>query len=108
RRLYMRVSADRGRTWGEAAPLKTARGEDIRGNRTSPVRLRSGAMGLFHTHVPHVLSGRDGPLRFRVSPDEGKTWSDGVFVNPTFAVQRNGTARVHSSGRVGAPVFLWL
>jgi hypothetical protein len=108
RQLMMRVSADRGRTWGEPTPLKTAKGETIRGNRTSPVRLRSGAIGLFHTHVPHVLSGRDGPLRFRVSKDEGKTWSDGVFVNPTFAVQRNGTARVITGGRIVSPVFLWL
>jgi hypothetical protein len=108
RQLMMRVSADRGRTWSEPTPLKTAKGETIRGNRTSPVRLRSGAIGLFHTHVPHVLRGRDGPLRFRVSKDEGKTWSDGVFVNPTFAVQRNGTARVITGGRIVSPVFIWL
>ena len=108
RQLMMRVSVDRGRTWGAAAPLKTAKGEGFRGNRTSPVRLRSGAIGLFYTHVPHVRRGRDGPLRFRVSKDEGRTWSDGVFVNPTFAVQRNGTARVVAKGRIVAPVFIWL
>src|SRR5207253_3672567 len=59
RRLMTRVSVDRGRTWGAAAPLKTAKGEEIRGNRTSPVRLRSGAIGLFYTHVPHVRRGRE-------------------------------------------------
>jgi hypothetical protein len=106
--LHMRVSADRGRTWGEARPLRDADGKEILGNRTSPVRLASGAIGLFHTHRPHVLPGRDGPLRFRVSRDEGKTWSDGVFVNPTFAVQRNGTARVLAKGRIVSPVFIWL
>jgi hypothetical protein len=106
--LHARASADRGRTWGEATPLRTAEGKEILGNRTSPVRLAGGAIGLFHTHRPHVLRGRDGPLRFRVSRDEGKTWSDGGFVNPTFAVQRNGTARVISRGRIVAPVFVWL
>jgi hypothetical protein len=106
--LHMRVSADRGRTWGEGTPLRTAKGTEILGNRTSPVRLRSGAIGLFHGHRPHVLRGRDGPLRFRVSKDEGKTWSEGVFVNPTFAVQRNGTARVIGKGRMVSPVFIWL
>jgi hypothetical protein len=106
--LQTRVSEDRGRTWGEGTPLRTAQGKEILGNRTSPVRLAGGAIGLFHTHRPHVLRGRDGPLRFRVSRDEGKTWSDGVFVNPTFAVQRNGTARVISKGRIVSPVFVWL
>jgi hypothetical protein len=106
--LQMRVSEDRGRTWGESTPLRTSQGKEILGNRTSPVRLPSGAIGLFHTHRPHVLRGRDGPLRFRVSRDEGKTWSDGAFVNPTFAVQRNGTARVISKGRIVSPVFVWL
>jgi hypothetical protein len=106
--LHRKVSEDRGRTWGDGAPLRTAQGKEILGNRTSPVRLASGAIGLFHTHLPHVLRGRDGPLRFRASKDEGKTWSDGIFVNPTFAVQRNGSARVISKGRIVAPVFVWL
>jgi hypothetical protein len=106
--LRMRVSADRGRTWGEATPLRTVQGKEILGNRTSPVRLPSGAIGLFHTHRPHVRRGRDGPLRFRVSKDEGKTWSEGVFVNPIFAVQRNGTARVLTRGRIISPVFVWV
>jgi len=106
--LRMRVSNDRGRTWRESTPLQTVKGEKIMGNRTSPVRLRSGAIGLFHTDRHHVLKGRDGPLRFRVSRDEGKSWSEGVFVNPIFAVQRNGTARVTAQGRIVAPVFIWL
>jgi sialidase-1 len=106
--LLVRVSDDRGRTWGKSTPLKTVKGDKILGNRTSPVRLRSGAIGLFHTDRPHVLKGRDGPLRFRVSRDEGKSWSEGVFVNPVFAVQRNGTARVTAQGRIVAPVFIWL
>jgi hypothetical protein len=108
RRLAMRVSTDRGRKWGEPTPLQTVKGQPILGYRTSPVRLRSGAIGLFHTHVPHVLRGRDGPLRFHVSKDEGRTWSEGIFVDPVFAVQRNGTARVIAQGRIVAPVFLWL
>lgn len=106
--LNMRVSPDRGRTWAKPTPLQTAKGDKILGNRTSPVRLPSGAIGLFHTDRHHVRRGRDGPLRFRVSKDEGKTWSEGVFVNPTFAVQRNGTARVLANGRIVAPVFVWL
>jgi sialidase-1 len=88
--------------------LLTADGKEFLGNRTSPVRLRSVAIGLFHTDRRNVRRGRDGPLRFRVSKDEGKSWSEGVFVNPTFAVQRNGTARVISEGRIVSPVFVWL
>jgi sialidase-1 len=106
--LKMRVSEDRGRTWGEPTALRTAAGKEILGNRTSPVRLGSGAIGLFHTDRHHVLKGRDGPLRFRVSKDEGKSLSDGVFVNPIFAVQRNGTARVISKGRIVSPAFIWI
>src|SRR4029077_12235750 len=83
--LSMRVSGDRGRTWGEPKPLRTIQGQEILGNRTSPVRLRTGAIGLFHTDRHHVLRGRDGPLRFHVSEDEGKSCSEGVFVNPIFA-----------------------
>jgi len=106
--LSMRVSVDRGRTWGNAIPLQTAAGQQILGNRTSPVRLGDGAIGLFHTDRHHVRRGRDGPLRFRVSKDEGESWSEGVFVNPVFAVQRNGTARMISQGRIVSPVFVWL
>ena len=108
RELRTKISPDRGRTWGEPMPLRTATGQALRGYRTHPLRLKSGKLGLVHTAVPHVREGRDGPLQFHISEDEGQTWSEGVWIDPSFAVARNGTSRVLASGRVVVPVFVWI
>ncbi len=106
--LCTKMSTDRGRSWGEPTILRTADGEPLHGYRTHPLRLKSGKLGLAHTAVPHAREGRDGPLMFHVSEDEGETWSDGVWIDPRFAVARNGTSRVLSSGRIVVPVFMWI
>ena len=105
--LHTRTTKDRGRSWNEPRPLTTTKGEKIPGLRTSPIRLKSGKLGLLHTGA-RVRPGRDGKLVFRVSSDEGKTWSDGVDVDPTFAVLRSSCGRVLASGRIIAPVFIWI
>lgn len=105
--LQMRTSGDAGRTWSESVPLVTAAGAAISGLRTSPVRLESGRLGLFHTGA-RMRPGRDGKLVFRVSADEGRTWSDGVDVDPLFAVLRSDGGRVLPGGRLIAPVFCWI
>lgn len=105
--LHMQVSADAGESWSAPWPLVTAGGEALRGFRTGPVALRSGALGLLWTGPP-VRDGRDGPLLFAHSDDGGRTWTEPVAVDPVFAVQRNGTAMVLADGRVLAPVFVWI
>ena len=100
-------STDRGATWTSPEALKTASGDTMFGYRTSVLRLKSGRIGLVHTGK-HARPGRDGSLIFRTSDDEGKTWSEGVAVDPHFAVSRNNTARVLKSGRVIIPTFKWI
>ena len=104
--VLMKVSKDHGRTWSDAAPLCTKTGEEIRGYRVSPFRLKSGAIGIMFTG-PMSRTGRDGALYFSKSLDEGQTWSAGVPVDP-FAVLRNGCTRVLRSGRIVAPIFKWI
>ena len=105
--LQMRSSKDHGRSWDDERPLVTGKGAKIPGSRTSPVRLKSGKLGLLHTGV-RVRPGRDGKLVFRDSDDEGRTWSQGVDVDPVFAVLRSDCGRVLASGRLIAPVFIWI
>lgn len=85
----------------------TQSGKQIIGQRTSPIRLKSGHLGLLHTGS-RVKPGRDGKLVFRVSRDEGQSWSEGVDIDPVFAVLRSDCARVLRSGRIIAPVFVWI
>jgi hypothetical protein len=105
--MHMKTSADAGRSWGDPRPLVTASGTALSGFRTSPLLLASGALGLLWSG-PHVREGRDGPLLFSRSEDLGRTWTDPIFVDPIFAVARNGTGTVLSEGRIIAPVFVWL
>ena len=105
--LHARTSKDRGRSWDDGRPMVTTKGDKIPGLRTNPLRLKSGKLGLFHTGA-HMRPGRDGKLIFRVSDDEGRTWSEGVDVDPIFAVLRSDCGRVLESGRVIAPAFKWI
>lgn len=106
-KIQMRVSSDRGRNWSESEPIRTVAGEDIPGYRVSPIRLKSGAIGILYTG-PRVRPGRDGTLLFRKSNDEGRHWSEPVAVDPYFAVLNNDNARVLRNGRIIAPVFIWV
>ena len=62
---------------------------------------------MFHSTTPQP-PGRDGPLVYRTSSDEGRTWSDGVFIDDRFLVLRQGCARVLRDGRILAPVYNWV
>jgi hypothetical protein len=105
--VRMQVSKDAGRSWSTRRALVTADGKDVTGSRTSPIRLKSARLGLLHTGG-RMRPGRDGKLVFRVSQDEGLTWSEGVDVDPIFAVLRSDCGRVLQSGRIIAPVFIWI
>jgi len=107
RLLTWKISEDAGRTWSEGRRMLVDGGEAIVGYRASLVRLKSGRVGLVHTATPHRV-GRDGPLMFHTSDDECQTWSMGRWIDSRFAVTRNSTARVLSSGRILAPVMKWL
>ena len=108
-KILMKVSADRGRTWSDAEPIRTKApyGNQVTGSRVSPVRLKSGAIGIIYTG-PRVRRGRDGTLWFSKSTDEGKTWLEPTAIDPYFAVMNNDNARVLRSGRILAPVFHWI
>ena len=45
---------------------------------------------------------------FHVSRDEGRTWSEGVHVDPRFAIVRNGCGLVLSDGRILGPAYIWI
>ena len=101
------ISRDRCRTWEEPFFLKSSSGERIAGWRSSPLRLASGNLGIFYSTLPQQ-PGRDGPLGFRVSADEGQTWSEQSLVDSHFAIVRNGCARVLSDGRILCPAYRWI
>ena len=105
--IQMKVSSDRGRSWSETEPIRSVAGDEIPGYRMSPIRLKSGAIGILYTG-PRTRPGRDGTLLFRRSDDEGRHWSEPVAVDPYFAVLNNDNARVLRNGRIIAPVFIWV
>lgn len=108
--LWMKSSADNGRTWGEKWRLKDPSGNDIDGDHNTLLRLKSGQLGLVHSsrNVPNGRSGRDGGTCFRTSDDEGKTWSDPTVVEPRFGICCTGHAIVLDSGRIVVPVYKWI
>ena len=107
RHLQGVISRDRCRTWEQPFFLKSVSGDRIPGWRSSPLRLASGNLGIFYSTLPQQ-PGRDGPLGFRVSADEGQTWSEQSLVDPHFAIVRNGCARVLSDGRILCPAYRWI
>jgi sialidase-1 len=110
-KMVGKFSADRGRTWSETRALQTVDGQGIAvGNiagHHSLLHLQSGKLGLVYG-VPRARPGRDGTVCFRTSSDDGKTWSDLIHIDPRFAVSRNQSARVLSTGRILVPVMKWI
>lgn len=101
------TSKDGGKTWESPVPLRTQGGKKIEGCRTTLLRLKSEALGLFHS-TPWTSFGRDGALMFHKSTDEGKTWTEGVYVDPRFSLLRNGCAITLQDGRIVAPCYHWI
>src|ERR1700728_1289998 len=111
KQMVGKFSKDHGRTWGETTPLESMDGKGIALGRDtahhSLLRLRSGNLGLIYGG-PYARTGRDGTVLYRSSADGGKTWSLPVVVDPLFALCRNGSVRVLSSGRIVAPTLTWI
>ena len=111
RKMVGKYSADQGRTWSEPQVLQTVDGQGIAvGNivgHHSLLHLRSGKLGLVYGG-PRTRPGRDGTVCFRTSDDHGHTWSDPIHIDPHFAVSRNQSARVLSTGRILVPVMKWI
>ena len=101
------VSKDDGQTWQPPHTLRTVSGKKLEGCRTTVLRLKSGALGLFHS-TPWTSFGRDGALMFHKSTDEGATWTEGVYVDPRFSLLRNGCATLLQDGRIIAPTYHWI
>ena len=77
-----RISEDGGISWGE--PFQ---GKERTGGTVSPralVKLSGGAVGMVTDtrNMERVNPYYDMELLFRLSEDEGKTWSDPVVINP--------------------------
>ncbi len=110
-RLVGKHSKDQGRSWTETAPVRAAGGLTIPTERDhahhSVFNLPSGGLGLVYGG-PYARAGRDGTVLFRRSGDGGRSWSTPVAVDPYFAVHRNASARVLSTGRIIVPVFRWI
>jgi hypothetical protein len=110
-RLVGKLSRDGGRTWSDAAPVRTVDKGNIPLARDtahlSVVRLKSGRLGMVYGG-PAARPGRDGTVLFRSSGDDGQTWSAPVAIDPLFAVCRTQAARVLSTGRVVVPVMAWI
>ena len=111
RKMVGKYSADQGRTWSEPQVLQTVDGQGIAvGNivgHHSLLHLKSGKLGLVYGG-PRTRPGRDGTVCFRTSDDHGNTWSDPIHIDPHFAVSRNQSARVLSTGRILVPVMKWI
>ena len=109
-KVCARYSNDLGQTWQPRVMLRTESGELISSGGTMSVkRLAGGALMLLHRDTEPRTATDRVPTRFRVSRDEGLTWSDGCFVNPPweiFAVH-NGSALVLRSGRILLPGMTW-
>ena len=100
-RVHANYSDDQGQTWSDAEPLL------LRGGGTMPslfgthlLRLPIGDLGL----VQMISSGQQ---TFHRSRDEGKTWSEGVQINPsgTTAFAAHDVCIVLKSGRILVPVY---
>ncbi len=111
RKMVGKISADRGRTWSETRALQTVDGQGIAVanivGHHSLLHLKSGKLGLVYGG-PRARPGRDGTVCFRTSSDNGETWSDLIHIDPRFAVSRNQSARVLSTGRILVPVMKWI
>ena len=112
-----KISEDGGRTWGPPFLIErnTARGNV---GRLALIRLKpvpDGGPGhdIGADHLAHVYVELNNfyhhRLLFKVSPDEGQTWSTPVQINDTGTLghicQRGDTALVLSTGRIVVPVY---
>lgn len=108
--LVRKVSRDGGETWGDPSPLLDQRGQPIFGAHQTFLRLRSGKIAIVYatTDVPEGRTGREGGMLFRVSDDDGRTWSDPTIVERRFGICCTGHAIVLKGGRIVVPMFKWI
>lgn len=76
--LFGSASADRGRTWADAVPLRDQAGTAVVGTHVGGVvRLASGGIAIcYELSLDAGALGETRTLGFRRSDDEGTTWSD--------------------------------
>jgi hypothetical protein len=99
--MFGNLSADGGRTWGDAFELKLDNGQPMTAGLGSPnfVRLKSGALG-------QAIAGA-GEMFFHVSRDEGRTWSAPVKMHAdnVRVACTNDRALTLADGRLVVPVY---
>jgi sialidase-1 len=110
RRLMSKTSTDKGRTWGSPQPVLEEDGRPIETASSAAhlriLHLKSGALGMIHGG-PRTRPGRDGTILYRMSKNQGATWSAPMAVDPIFAICRTAGARVLTTGRIVVPSFKW-
>ena len=103
------LSGDGGMTWSEPEALMQADGSEMEGSLRHLARLKSGHIGAFWSE-PGRDGGRERQYQqsewFRVSEDDGKTWSESYRVSEPYnnAVIHNEAA-VTSNGRIVASTY---
>ena len=103
------TSSDGGKTWSKPVPLMQTDGSEMDGSLRHPVRLKSGRIGAFWSE-PRSESEPEQQYGhtqwFRVSEDEGKTWSGPFRVSEPYnnAVIHHEAA-ITGNGRIVAAAY---
>ena len=97
-------SADRGKTWGEPAILNPKPAPPIKGRQAHPsfLRLESGDILFSYIFTTHPSTPYFATNYYRLSNDEGKTWTDQYVLTPYpgYVLIHNDRLFITSKGRI--------
>lgn len=97
-------SADQGRTWGAPQVLVQAPPSQVKSYICHPsfLRLPSGAIMATYIHSTHPATPYVATNYFRLSTDEGRTWSDQYCYTPYpgYVLVHNDRLSILSTGRL--------
>jgi sialidase-1 len=104
RGLMAMRSTDQGRTWGEPALLLPQPKPPAAGYFVHPsfLRLKNGTLFLSYIYSTYPTTPYYGHNYYRLSPDEGATWTDQYILtpHPGYVIMHNDRLVQLSSGRI--------